>query len=403
MSAKVPVGHVVDVNTASFESLRDSVVGIGPVLAGRIVSYREKHGPFASVSELAKVQGIGPRLLERIGDQITVGEGRLPTVAAATPSGASGEGAESGAEIVAALTEHAPQSDEVLPLAEDLGPSGAEGEDVAEERAQEEGSAGVDDSSAPGSPSVPPVQGQGEAQVGPKSDITSSQMAEGSSTSAPKSSQPIEGRAPMGSPGDELGSHPPTTMARAAYEAPTRPAGRGDSLWQKLLLVLLGGLLGMVLTLIIMLIVSGTLDFAPHREVVALSRNLGTMRSDQEMAWQRIEQLSQRVGELERQVRRLEALSDRVAGLEKDLAAIRDDTKKLAAAFDALRSDVGKELSRLDQRVAEMQGTVQRIQERVRRFDTFFTSLRDLLDEMQGPAQSAEGQEPGALPTPEGR
>jgi chromosome segregation ATPase len=165
----------------------------------------------------------------------------------------------------------------------------------------------------------------------------------------------------------------------------------------------LGGLLGMVLTLIIMLIVSGTLDFAPHREVVALSRNLGTMRSDQEMAWQRIEQLSQRVGELERQVRRLEALSDRVAGLEKDLAAIRDDTKKLAVAFDALRSDVGKELSRLDQRVAEMQGTVQRIQERVRRFDAFFTSLRDLLDEMQGPAQSAEGQEPGALPTPEGR
>ena len=403
MNTKVPVGHVVDVNTASFESLRDSVVGIGPVLAGRIVSYREEHGPFASVSELAKVQGIGPRLLERIGGQITVGEGRLPTVAAATPSGASGEGGESGAEIAAALTEHAPQSDEVLPLAEDLGPSGAEGEDVAEERAQEEGSAGVDDSGAPESPSVPPVQGQGEAQVGPKSDITSSQMAEGSSTSASEGSQPIGNRAPTGSPGDELGSHPPATMARAAYEAPTRPAGRGDSLWQKLLLVLLGGLLGMVLTLIIMLIVSGTLDFAPHREVVALSRNLGTMRSDQEMAWQRIEQLSQRVGELERQVRRLEALSDRVAGLEKDLAAIRDDTKKLAVAFDALRSDVGKELSRLDQRVAELQGTVQRIQERVRRFDTFFTSLRDLLDEMQGPAQSAEGQEPGALPTPEGR
>ncbi len=61
----------VNVNTADYESLV-ALPGIGPALAQRIIAYREEHGPFASVEELQKVQGIGPRNLDEFRHLITV-------------------------------------------------------------------------------------------------------------------------------------------------------------------------------------------------------------------------------------------------------------------------------------------------------------------------------------------
>jgi competence ComEA-like helix-hairpin-helix protein len=40
--------------------------GIGPVLAGRIVAWRERHGGFRSPEDLVAVKGLGPRKLERL-------------------------------------------------------------------------------------------------------------------------------------------------------------------------------------------------------------------------------------------------------------------------------------------------------------------------------------------------
>ena len=65
----------VDLNTAGAEEL-DTLPGIGPVLAERIIQYREEHGPFASVEELDEVKGIGASVLEKIGDRATVGEAK---------------------------------------------------------------------------------------------------------------------------------------------------------------------------------------------------------------------------------------------------------------------------------------------------------------------------------------
>ena len=63
----------LDVNSAAPEEL-ESLPGIGPELARRIVAYREAHGPFRSVEGLLEVPGIGPAILARIRDLITVGE-----------------------------------------------------------------------------------------------------------------------------------------------------------------------------------------------------------------------------------------------------------------------------------------------------------------------------------------
>jgi competence protein ComEA len=62
----------INVNTATVEQL-DTLPGIGPALAGRIVSYRQQHGSFASIEELSNVSGISPKMVEALRDKITVG------------------------------------------------------------------------------------------------------------------------------------------------------------------------------------------------------------------------------------------------------------------------------------------------------------------------------------------
>jgi len=49
----------LDINEAAPEEL-ERIRGIGPVLARRIVSFRQKEGGFRSLEELKKVRGIGP-------------------------------------------------------------------------------------------------------------------------------------------------------------------------------------------------------------------------------------------------------------------------------------------------------------------------------------------------------
>ena len=64
-------GGLVNINTASATEL-ETLSGIGEVLAGTIVEYRDQNGPFVSVDDLLDVSGIGPATLEEIRDQVTV-------------------------------------------------------------------------------------------------------------------------------------------------------------------------------------------------------------------------------------------------------------------------------------------------------------------------------------------
>lgn len=54
---------LVDVNQAEWPELAQ-LPGIGPTLAGRIVSSRDAAGAYRSVEDLRRVRGIGPRKLE---------------------------------------------------------------------------------------------------------------------------------------------------------------------------------------------------------------------------------------------------------------------------------------------------------------------------------------------------
>ncbi|HST84782.1 MAG TPA: helix-hairpin-helix domain-containing protein [Kineosporiaceae bacterium] len=58
-------GAPVDLNTATVAEL-DALPGVGPVIAGRIVAWRQENGRFASVDDLAEVQGIGEATLAKL-------------------------------------------------------------------------------------------------------------------------------------------------------------------------------------------------------------------------------------------------------------------------------------------------------------------------------------------------
>jgi len=62
----------IDPNDATVSELV-RLPGIGEVLAGRIVAYRETYGRFASIDDLLAVQGIGPVVLGGIREMIAIG------------------------------------------------------------------------------------------------------------------------------------------------------------------------------------------------------------------------------------------------------------------------------------------------------------------------------------------
>ncbi|MCM8747098.1 ComEA family DNA-binding protein [Thermomicrobium sp. CFH 73360] len=68
----VPQDETIDVNRATVAEL-ERLPGVGPALAQRIVAYREEHGPFRSIEELAEVPGISARMVAEWANLVTVG------------------------------------------------------------------------------------------------------------------------------------------------------------------------------------------------------------------------------------------------------------------------------------------------------------------------------------------
>jgi len=66
-----PGTGLIDLNSADAAAL-ETLPGIGPATAAKIVADREANGPFQSVDDLARVSGIGPKKIEALRDLVTV-------------------------------------------------------------------------------------------------------------------------------------------------------------------------------------------------------------------------------------------------------------------------------------------------------------------------------------------
>jgi competence protein ComEA len=64
-----PGSGPVHLNTATLEQL-DTLPGVGPVTAQKILDWRQSHGAFTSVDDLDAVPGIGPARLEELRDLV---------------------------------------------------------------------------------------------------------------------------------------------------------------------------------------------------------------------------------------------------------------------------------------------------------------------------------------------
>ena len=62
---------LANINTADAERL-ETLKGIGPALAQRIIEYREQNGAFQSIDELKNVRGIGQKKFDAFKDKITI-------------------------------------------------------------------------------------------------------------------------------------------------------------------------------------------------------------------------------------------------------------------------------------------------------------------------------------------
>jgi competence protein ComEA len=69
-TANTPPG-LININTATQAEL-ETLPGIGPAIAERIIAYRESHGGFTAIEEVAEVSGIGEATFADIKDKITV-------------------------------------------------------------------------------------------------------------------------------------------------------------------------------------------------------------------------------------------------------------------------------------------------------------------------------------------
>ena len=62
----------VNINKADIAELQSALFGVGEAKAQAIVDYRTANGDFASVDEILEVKGIGPAILERNRDRLSL-------------------------------------------------------------------------------------------------------------------------------------------------------------------------------------------------------------------------------------------------------------------------------------------------------------------------------------------
>ena len=76
----------VNINTADATALAKSLNGVGPAKAKAIVSYREKNGPFKTVDQLAMVEGISQKLIDKNRSDLKLGADKAGATPAVQPA-----------------------------------------------------------------------------------------------------------------------------------------------------------------------------------------------------------------------------------------------------------------------------------------------------------------------------
>ena len=345
----------VDLNKAGRKTLA-TLPGIGPTLAARIVTYRDRHGPFLFEEDITAVPGIGPVVYDQLRDRVTVS---IPS--AIELAGQSGNGAGG----LDPLTEE--PSLGAVRVADDV--PFTDTPDAAEESlALGSVSEPPDESVAAESPAPPPLAGEPVSE--PPFGIAHHQP-------------PI----PQASP--EVATTPPPEQRP---ETARRAAGGGWTwVWSTLLGALLGGIFGMILTLLVLVAVNGAVDMRSSRAVDELRGQLSGLGVQIDAVRGDVSTLQGDLQGLRQRVEVLSGLTARMEDAEAAVASLRTETTGLQEQTTALESSVAE----LGNNVDALDQAVELVQDQTDKAMSFFDGLRTLLQDVFGETQP-EGSAPAA-------
>ena len=420
----------INLNTATVQELMQ-LPGVGPVLARRVVAYRQAVHPYRGAGEITAVSGIGDRSYKAVAHRLTVApstedqggtdggsasqteESDSVSQSPPTREGAHPEG-EAETDEKAVLEASQPEAEAIPPgesLAEEDLPLEKEAwEERAEEEASDQREAQADaeptrqeepepDQSESEIQAVPPGESVSEEELPLEKETweeptgqTSSDKDESAEEAGPggeraSAEEPVAPHA--GGEAAERGSSAELALPPSTASAGEVPASR--SRWRRLSWLwtaLLGGLIGMVFTLIVFAGINGSLDVSHSPAVLGIESDVGGLAED-------VEALSADLDGLHRRLETLEGLAARMDAVESELGGLRGETSALLEQTDALEREVAAASEEL-QLVSE---DVVALQDRAERTQSFFTGLQELLNDV---FSGAEGM-PTPTSTPEGK
>lgn len=294
----------VDLNTADATTLI-TLPGIGPVLAERILAYRETRGPFLAPEELLAVPGIGAKVYAGLAERLTLS---LPAPEAATDA--------DSAAVAPPFVEEAPPPAEAPALPEN-----------------------------PPAGSLPPAEEEPVLPAPPP---------------APRP-EPAPQPAPRPEPAPQA---PPVAPA----PRPEKRSGWGWLGWVGAVFV--GGILGMIFSLLVLTGINGTLNITYHPAIMDLQNQAADLAARQETLQGEVSGLRQRLDRLEGLTTRMERTEATVKALDEDVSTLREEITALGAATDVLTEQIAT------------------VEARTVKAETFFQRLQTLLTELFGDASA---------------
>ena len=296
---------VVNFNQATAEELK-ALPGIGPVLARRIVAYREEQGGFHSPEELIAVPGISRSSYKRLADRLTITLSDTP----------------------------------LLPTAEEAPP-------------EEAPDAALSSPEAPTAQEMPTPEAEEAILEEERPSLTEE------------------------TPAAEETPAPPSSLV------PTRkPFKRSNLSW--LWSSLLGGLLGMLFTLLVFSGINGSLDLSSSHAVLDVQNRMDNLAAEMNSLEGEVDGLRQRLDTLE-------GLTARMENAESAVDTLRQETMNLDQRADTLEGEL-----------ASVSEDLSVIQTRAQQVTTFFGQLQVLLKETFGEGTVTEptSESPVETPTP---